>query len=614
MSAARYSLTPRQRQIYLRLLARTRRYPVRLTLAVLFGMMFGGSVFGILGTARSSLVQIFGGSETRLNEAASQWVARWYEGGMAHDGFLTILLLAGLLLLVILRGVGFFLSKYLIEWIAQHVIMRLRNEVFGKILRLPLLYFTSSRTGELMSRTLNDTYMIERGITEVICDLVQQPFVLIAAAASLLLTDWRLALIGLAVFPVCILPIAIAGRRVRRHAKVGQERIADLSSIQQEAIQGAAIVKAYGNEDREQERFEKHNADFFRRQIKIVASKAAINPLMEVFSVVAAIAIFLYARTTGLDLPSLAVFLFSMVVMYDPVKKLSRVHLAIQQSTAAAERIYFILDTEDTVADHPGAEPLAGPIADIRYDDVGFAYSPGGVPVLDGIRLAARSGELIALVGSSGSGKTTLVNLLPRFFDPVSGHVRINGRDLRDFTLVSLRRHIGLVTQETILFNDTVFHNIAYGEPNATREQVEAAAKKAHAHDFILAMPNGYDTVIAERGLLLSGGQRQRLAIARALLRNPPILILDEATSALDTESERAVQLALNDAMEGRTVFAIAHRLSTIQRADQILVLDRGRIVERGRHQELLAHSGIYQRLYRMQFEDQAPPEPAPAP
>ncbi len=609
MSSAR-KLTPQQKQIYWRLLARTRPYPLRLALAILFGAIFGGSIFGILGTARSSMVQIFGGAETRLNEAASEWIGQWYSGGLPHDGLLTALLLAGLFLLAILRGIGFFFSKYLIEWVAQRVVMGLRNDLFSKILRLPLLYFTGSRTGELMSRTLNDTQMIERGITEVICDVVQQPFVLLAAAGALMLTDMRLALIGLAIFPICVLPIAVFGKRVRRHAKAGQERIADLSSIQQEAIAGAAIVKAYGNESREQERFERHSLDFFRRQVKIVASKAAVNPLMEIFSVVAAIAIFLYARQTGLDLPSLAVFLFSMVVMYDPVKKLSRVHLTIQQSTAAAERIFAILDTVDTVADHPGATPLQGPIQEIRFEDISFAYGPGKPLVLDGIHLTTRSGELVALVGGSGSGKTTLVNLLPRFFDPSHGHVRIDGRDLRDFTLASLRRHIGLVTQETILFNDTVFHNIAYGEPGATREQVEAAARKAHAHDFILAMPDGYDTVIAERGLLLSGGQRQRLAIARALLRNPPILILDEATSALDTESEHAVQLALNDAMEGRTVFAIAHRLSTIRRADQILVLHQGHIVQRGRHQELLDQEGIYRRLYHMQFEHQAATTP----
>ena len=609
MSSRSSRLTARQKEIYFRLLGRTRQYPVRLGLAILFGFIFGGSIFGLLGTARGSMVQIFGGTQTRLNTFTTGFISNWYEGGLSHDGLVTVLLLGGLLALAFLRGIGFFLSKYLIEWIAQNIIMKLRNELFGKILCLPLLYFTGSRTGELMSRTLNDTHLIERGITEVVSDLIQQPFVLIAAATALFLTDWRLAIISLVVFPVCVLPIAIAGRRVRRHSKVGQERLADLSSIQQETIQGAAIVKAYGNEAHEQTRFEKHNADFFRRQVKIVASKAAINPLMEIFAVVAAIAIFVYARSAGLDLPSLTVFLVSMVVMYDPVKKLTRIHLVIQQTSAAAERIYAVLDTEDTVADLPGARPLDEPVTEITYDRVSFAYSPGGHLVLDDVSLAARTGELVAFVGSSGSGKTTLVNLLPRFFDPVSGHVRLNGHDLRDFTLESLRARIGLVTQETILFNDTVFNNIAYGLPNANREQVEAAARQAYAHDFIMAMPHGYDTVIAERGLLLSGGQRQRLAIARALLRDPPILILDEATSALDTESERAVQLALNNAMMGRTVFAIAHRLSTIQRANQILVLDKGRIVEKGLHHELLAHEGIYRRLYHMQFEQQ---EPAP--
>ncbi len=609
MSSSQFRLTMQEKQIYLRLLARTKPHRLRLALAVIFGAMFGGSIFGIFASARGGMAHIFQGSTaTRLNEAASQWASQWYAGTMDHDVLVTALVLGLLLLFVALRGIGFFFSKYLIEWVAQHVIMDMRNEVFGKILRLPLLYFTGSRTGELMSRTLNDTQMIERGITEVICDVVQQPFVLIGAAAALCLTDLRLAIFSLIIFPVCILPVAIFGRRVRRHAKAGQERIADLASLQQEVISGAAIVKAFGTEAREEARFFKLSRDFFRRQIKITASKAAVNPLMELFSAIAACGILIYARRTSLDLPSLLVFLGSMVVMYDPVKKLSRVHLVIQQSSAAAERIFHILDTTDHVCDLPGAQPFNEPIQTIEFRDLTFSYGPDSPNVLDGIHLSARSGELIALIGGSGAGKTTLVNLLPRFFDPTSGGVYVNGRDIRTFTLASLRQRIGLVTQETILFNDTVHNNIAYGDPQATRAQVEAAAKKAHAHDFISAMPNGYDTVIAERGLLLSGGQRQRLAIARALLRDPPILILDEATSALDTESERAVQAALDEAMAGRTVFAIAHRLSTIQRASQILVLDGGKIVESGRHQELLAHNGIYRRLYHLQFEQQAAP------
>jgi ATP-binding cassette, subfamily B, bacterial MsbA len=600
----------RQRQVYWRLLARARPYRLRLALAILFGFLFGGSIFGLLMSAKGGMAQVFGGAATRLQQAAEAWIGSWYAGDADRGMLTTVVLLAVVLACVALRGASFFFSKYLIEWVAQRVVMELRNDVFSKILHLPMLYFTGSRTGELMSRTLNDTQLVERGITEVIGDVVQQPFVLLGAASYLFFMDLRLAFVSLAVFPICIAPIALFGKRVRRHAKAGQERIGDLSSIQQEAIAGAAIVKAYGMEDHESERFRSLSLDFFRRQIKIVASKAAVNPLMEFVSVLAVCAVMLYSRHAGLELSDIILFLGTMVLMYDPAKKLSRVHLTIQQSSAAAERIFSILDVPDTVANHPGAVELAADPAEIRFDSVSFSYAPGAPPFLREVDLSARAGELVALVGSSGSGKTTLVNLLPRFFDPTAGRVLLDGRDLRDFTLQSLRRRIGLVTQETILFNDTVFHNIAYGEPNATRADVEAAARKAHAHDFICAMPNGYDTVVAERGLLLSGGQRQRLAIARALLRNPPILLLDEATSALDTESERAVQLALDEAMQGRTVFAIAHRLSTIRRASQILVLHQGEIAERGTHDDLLRRGGIYSRLYHMQFERQATPSP----
>lgn len=598
-------LTQEQRRLYGRVMAMTRPYWGRLTLAVVFGLMFGGSLFGLLAAGKSGLSQAFGGKVTALQESAKALIEDSWAAGDGSGMWLMVLLLAVLVLMVAMRGISFFFSKYLIEWVAQRVVMELRNKLFDKILHLPLLYFTGSRTGELMSRTLNDTQLIERSITEVICDLVQQPFVLIGAAAALVTTDLKLAVISLVVFPVCVLPAAIFGRRVRRHSRLGQERIADLSSIQQEAIGGAAIVKAFGREARELERFSRNNADFFKRQVKIIASKAAVNPLMEFFAAIAACVLLLYANRTHLELHDVVMFIVAMVAMYDPAKKLSRVHLMIQQSSAAAERVFAILDTESSVRDLPGARPLKAEeaIEEVRFDGIGFQYGEGKPAVLEGVELTARAGELVALVGGSGAGKTTLVNLLPRFFDPTVGCVRLNGKDIRDFTMESLRRRIGLVTQETFLFNDTVAANIAYGEPDAGMDAIVAAAKVAHAHEFIMAMPQGYDTVIAERGALLSGGQRQRIAIARALLRNPAILILDEATSALDTESERAVQEALDDAMKGRTVFAIAHRLSTIQRADQILVLDKGHIVERGRHEELLAKNGAYRRLFEMQFK-----------
>ena len=604
-SPRRSRLTDDQKRLFRRVLSLTRPYKGRLVLALASGMLFGGSLGGLLLVAKSGLSEAFGGKATALREAANAWAERAYSGNMDHANLALAALLILLLLAVLLRGLTFFASKYLIEWIAQRTIMDLRNKLFAKIMRLPLLYFTGTRTGELMSRTLNDTQLIERSVTEVICDLVQQPFVLIFAAAALLVSDWKLAAVSLLVFPVCIWPVMVFGKRVRRHSKAGQERIADLSSLQQETIGGAAIVKAFGAEDRERRRFEALNGEFFRRQIKIVASKAAVNPLMELFSAFAACLILVYAKRTGLELADIVMFLVAMVAMYDPAKKLSRVHLIIQQSSAAAERVFAILDTPATVADLPGARPLPSDraVAEIRFDDISFSYTPDAPPVLDHVSLTARRGELVALVGGSGAGKTTLVNLLPRFFDPSAGSVLLDGEDIRSFTLESLRRRIGLVTQETFLFNDTVAANIAYGEPGASMDRIVAAAKAAHAHDFIMAMPNGYDTVIAERGTLLSGGQRQRLAIARALLRDPAILILDEATSALDTESERAVQAALEDAMVGRTVFAIAHRLSTIQRADQILVLDHGRIVERGRHDELLSLGGPYARLHHLQFD-----------
>jgi subfamily B ATP-binding cassette protein MsbA len=416
---------------------------------------------------------------------------------------------------------------------------------------------------------------------------------------------------SLVLFPLCVIPVVVLGRKVRRATRQGQERLADIVSIMQEVIVGVRIVKAFGMEQRELGRFSDQCRQFLRRIMRVVRARAIMEPLVVVVSAVAAVAALLYAAAARMPFEDFVTFGLGLVLLFDPAKKISRIHLSIQQSSAAADRIFEILDTESGVGDRPGAADLAGEVGEVRFEAVEFGY--GHAPVLRGVDFAVRANERVAIVGSSGAGKTTLVNLLPRFFDVTGGRILVNGTDIRDVTLRSLRGLIGLVTQETFLFNDTVAGNIAYGAAGATAARIEEAARRAHAHDFIMQMPEGYATVIGERGVRLSGGQRQRLAIARAVMRNPPILILDEATSALDTESERVVQAALDELMEGRTVFAIAHRLATIAHCTRIIVLHGGRIVEEGTHEELYGLGGIYRRLHDLQFKGMIPDEDEPA-
>lgn len=567
---------------YRRLIGYTRPYRGRLAMGVFFGMLFGGSTSGLIVGAPKVLEMFFGTNQ--LSQEQLVWAA------------------AALPLVGLVRGLGQFFSTYFVQWVGARVVMDLRNRAFGRLQELSLDYYTKARAGDVMSRVINDTNTIEKSVSNVLGDLAQQPFVLVGGIFAVFWLNWKLAIFSLVVFPVCIIPVTLFGRRVRRFSREGQKMLGEALSVLQEAVTGVRVVKAFGMEEYEKQRFAKQSRGVFSRAVRVARAAAANEPIIVFISMIGLSMVFLYANRTSMPWTHLIAFAAAMVAMYEPVKKLSKINVQIQQSSAAADRIFELIDAPVTVTDRPGAVAFQAPVGEIRFEQVGFSY--GEARVLNGIDLSVKPGEFVALVGQSGSGKTTLVNLLPRFYDVGAGRITINGRDLRDFTVASLRAQIGIVTQDTFLFNDTIANNIAYGIANAPREAVEQAARRAFAHDFILQQPEGYDTVIGDRGAMLSGGQRQRIAIARAILRNAPILILDEATSALDTEAERQVQSALDELMAGRTVFAIAHRLSTIVKATRILVLDRGRIVEQGAHADLLARNGAYRRLHDLQFRD----------
>jgi len=568
--------------LYRRLVGHVRPYWPRLTLGALFCLLFAGSSTGLIYGARKFFDRVFNPLESSLTEV-----------------LLAAALLSGLGLL---RGVGDFIGRYLIEWVGNRVVMDLRNGMFARLQELSLGYFTHQRTGELISRVSNDSALVERAVATVLTDIFKQPVVLLGAAGTLIWLNPGLAALTLLAFPLCIVPIALFGRRVRRAARLGQQHLADLLSVAQEAIAGARVVKAFGAEDYERGRFARQAQDVFRRVMQVTRARVASEQIVVELGILGVSLVLVYAWWTRMSVGDFFAFALALMLMYDPAKKLGNIHLTIQHSAAASERIFAVMDEPVTVMEAPDAAPFDPPLRAITFDRVGFAYERE--PVLADISLDVAAGERIALVGSSGSGKTTLISLLPRFFDVTTGRLLINGRDARELQPASWRRQIGLVTQDTFLFNDTVARNIAYGAPDATPAQIERAARQAHAHEFIAALPEGYETMIGERGARLSGGQCQRLALARAVLRNPPLLILDEATSALDTESERQVQTALDAVMRERTVFVIAHRLSTVVNATRIVVLDRGRIAEIGTHAELLARGGIYRRLYELQFQD----------
>jgi subfamily B ATP-binding cassette protein MsbA len=513
----------------------------------------------------------------------------------------------GIVAVYFLKGIGSYVSSYLMVDVGQRVVMDLRNQLFRHILGQSAGFFAQGATGRLLSRINNDVGQVQQAVSETAGDLARESLSLVGFAALMFYYDARLALFCMIVAPLIVYPLIRLGQRVRRTTRRSQEALEQLSHLSAEAFTGHRIVKAFGTEQHEADKFTRAGYYLFRTNMKVTAALSTLPPLMELiggFGMAGALWYGSRQISAGNLTPGqFASFFTAVFLMYGPAKKLSRVNANLQQAIAAAERIFEMLDTHTEVRERPGAPALAPFAGHIEFRDVGFGYDEGPGPILRGVSFSVSAGQMIAIVGRSGAGKTTLVNLLPRFYDVTSGAILIDGINIQDVSLASLRRQIGIVTQETVLFDDSIASNIAYGTRECTRESIEAAARAANAHDFIAALPRGYETMIGERGQRLSGGQRQRLAIARALLKNAPILVLDEATSALDSESELLVQDALVNLMLNRTSFVIAHRLSTIRRADAIIVLERGRVVEKGRHEELLSKpDGTYATLYQLQL------------
>lgn len=511
----------------------------------------------------------------------------------------------GIVVVFLVRGVFFFGQSYLVSYIGQKVIIDVREVMFRKFQRMPMAYFDRHQTGETMSFITNDVAAIQSALVDQLIEMVTEGSILIGSIVMMLYLDWKLTLLTLVVIPVVGQAMKIFGRKIKRNGTVIQERMADITSLLQESISSIRVVKSFVREKYEIERFSKQNQLNFQAAMKNVQLNSMLTPTVEFLAAISVTFIVWFGGYEVLNdemtAGALVAFLTYAVNLANPVKRLSRVYGNLQRAMAAIDRVFAVIDLKETITDKPDAKALPETKGEVSISNVTFEYKKG-VPALSDISLEVKPGQMIAFVGPSGAGKSTIANLIPRFYEVTSGKIAIDGHDIRDVTLASLREQIGIVPQETMLFSTTVRENIRYGRLDATDEEVEAAAKAANADSFIKELPQGYDTPIGERGLNLSGGQRQRMAIARAILKNPRILILDEATSALDTESEKIVQAALDKLMIGRTSFVIAHRLSTIFNADQIYVIDNGHVKEHGTHEELLRNNGLYSHLYNIQF------------
>ena len=585
---------------YRRLYGYVKPYKVRFIFGLALGLAYGG-VNSLLPLALARVTTtIFHGAAP--NPAAVRSNLQVLENNAGPKINSIVLICLAIPAIMTVRALCSYGSTYCMQWVSSKVVSDIRVQLFSKMVRHSMDFFNKMRSGFLMSRITNDTRIMQMALTSVSSDVFKQPITIIGAISVLLVMDWKFTLITLILFPTCLLPLRIYGRRAKKAVQNEQEGMAQMVVTMQETFAGIRVIKSFAREAYQEKEFKRSNQMQFSQMMRMIRSMEAVGPLVEIIAAIGVGMALLYVYAANLSVGRFFGLFSGIFILYDPIKTLSKIHIVMQRSIAATGAIFAILDSKPTVQDAPDAVALKSSEGRIDFENVTFRYANTNRDAIRNVTLHIEPGKTFALVGASGAGKSTILSLILRLYDPTSGAVKIDGRELRSITQKSLRDQIGLVTQETFLFHDTIFNNILFGQLNATQEQIYEAAQAAYAHEFIMAQPKDYQTVIGDKGCLLSGGQQQRLAIARAILKNAPILLLDEATSSLDSESEQQIQKALAKLAAGRTVIAIAHRLSTVLSADQIIVMDSGRIKEIGTHAELLNKSGYYRRLYDHQF------------
>lgn len=594
---------------YRRLYGYVKPYKVRFIFGLLLGFAYGGvsSLLPlIIARVTSTIFHGAGPNPTALSSNLQVLNA----GPKINS---IVLICLSIPVIMTLRSLCSYGNTYCMQWVSNKVVTDLRAQLFSKMVRHSMDFFNKMRSGFLISRVTNDTRIVQMALTGVSSDIFKQPVTIVGAIIVLLLMDWKFTLITLILFPTCLVPLRVYGRRARKAVQSQFEGMGEMVVTLQETFAGIRVIKSFAREAHQEKAFECSNQLQFSQMMRLIRSMEAVGPLVETIAAIGVGLALLYVYAANLSAGRFFGLISGIFILYDPIKTLSKIQLVMQQSIAASTALFSILDSEPTVRDTPNAAVLTSSQGRIDFENVSFRYADTLTDAVGNINLRIEPGKTYALVGASGAGKSTILSLILRLYDPVSGAINIDGRDLRSVTQKSLREQIGLVTQETFLFHDTIFKNIQFGRLDATPEEIYTAASAAFAHDFIMAQPKGYQTLIGDKGCLLSGGQQQRLAIARAILKNAPILLLDEATSSLDSESEKQIQKALEKLTAGRTVIAIAHRLSTVLSADQIVVMDCGRVKEIGTHSELLEKSGYYRRLYDHQFnreQQEIPSEP----